>query len=320
MKQNILISVLIPTFNVEKFINQAIECIRVQSYSNFEIIVVDDCSTDQTYMILDDIKLSEPRLKLYRNEQNLGIVKTLNFALSKSKGDYIVRMDGDDLCHPLKFEKQLEFLLDNPDISLVGCDVYSIDENGRVLNEVKTAKTVECTKKLLKYVSPVLHIWMCKKEIYTILGGYRELGGSEDYDFLLRLDTMGYSFCNISFYGYSVRIRSGNTQTTRGLYQRKIVFYLRKLYRERLEDNSDSFNLKSRDKMTNSNFIFEKLHRASVKYTYEAMKCRSDKRYFMFLFYVIASMVSPFQIQSHFDNLMAKYYLYKFNRNQKEYI
>ncbi len=315
MQNNPLISVLIPTFNVDKFVQEAIECVSLQTYSNIEIIVVDDCSTDQTYTILEEIKKSEPRLILHQNNQNSGIVKTLNFALSLSKGDYIVRMDGDDLCDPLKFEKQLNYLLNNPDIALVGCDVYSIDENGEVLNEVKTSNNVYCTKRILRYVSPVLHIWMCKKEVYTILGGYRELGGSEDYDFLLRLDTMGYRFCNLPYYGYSVRIRSGNTQTTKGLYQRKIVFYLRQLYKERLVNNSDSFNLKNRDINTKTHFIFERLHQLSVKFTYKAMECRSKKKYICLFIYVIASTISPFQIQSYFDNLMAKYYLKKYNKH-----
>ncbi|MBP6128159.1 glycosyltransferase family 2 protein [Flavobacterium sp.] len=313
MSNNILISVLIPTYNVEKYIYDAIESVILQSHTNIEIIVVDDCSTDNTYSILQNISLIEPRLKLFRNDQNSGIVKTLNFALSIASGEYIVRMDGDDLSENLKFEKQIDFLLENPDVSLVGCNVFSIDENGKVLNKVRLANNVYCTKKLLNYVSPVLHIWMCKKEIYNILEGYRELGGSEDYDFLLRLNAKGYKFCNIPYYGYSVRIREGNTQTTKGLYQRKIVFYLKELYQERLIKGFDSFDLKTRDIKTKSSFIIEKIHQFSVKNTYKFMKNRSEKRYFIAILYLLSTFISPYQILFFKDILISKFILKKYN-------
>ncbi len=314
MEQTILISVLIPTYNVEKYIRSAINSVINQTYINFEIIVVDDGSSDQTFSILEEIKKNEPRLKLFKNEKNLGIVKTLNFGLSVSRGEYIVRMDGDDLCHPKKIEKQLDCLLKNENIALIGCDVMSIDENNNILNYIKTSHNVKCTKKTLNYISPVLHIWMCKKEIYNILGGYRELGGSEDYDFLLRLDNLGYTFYNLPFFGYSVRLRSGNTQTTRGLYQRKIVYYIRKLYEERKRcNNKDSFDIISRDKFTRSNRLIEKLHFIAVKNTYKALAYKGSGNYFMFIFFFILSLISPYQIRFYMENILVKYYLNKYN-------
>lgn len=313
MEQTILISVLIPTYNVEKYIQCAIECVVSQTYKNIEIIVVDDGSTDDTYSVLEKIKTFEPRLKLFRNDENLGIVKTLNFGLSVCVGEYIVRMDGDDLCDYTKFERQLNFLLNNKDIALIGCDVICIDENNEILNYVKLAHNIICTKKIINYVSPVMHIWMCKKEIYAILNGYRELGGSEDYDFLLRLDALGMSFYNLPFYGYSVRLRTGNTQTTKGLYQRRIVYYIRKLYNERLLNNNDSFNISDRDNFTKSNSLLEKMHNISVKYTYRALQYRGEKKHFMFLVSIIISLISPYQIRFYLENIIVKYRLRKYN-------
>lgn len=311
--KNILISVLMPTYNVVRFVEEAVNSILKQTYVNFEFIIVDDFSIDGTYEKLLELASGDPRIRLFRNNKNSGIVETLNFALSKSNGEYIVRMDGDDLCSPLKLEKQLFFLLNNENIALVGCDVICIDEHDTILNNVITSHTVKCTKKILKYVSPVLHIWMCKKEIYTILNGYRELGGSEDYDFLLRMDTFGYKFLNIPFFGYSVRLRSGNTQTTKGLYQRKIVYYIRRLYKERLINNFDSFNLVDRDKITKSNLILEKTHKLSINFTYKAIQCRGKEKYFMFVLYLLFSLVSPYQIQYYFENFLVKMYLKKYN-------
>jgi glycosyltransferase involved in cell wall biosynthesis len=314
MEKKTLISVLIPTYNVEKYIRSAINSVINQTYINFEIIVVDDGSSDQTFSILEEIKINEPRLKLFKNKKNLGIVKTLNFGLSVCKGEYIVRMDGDDLCHPKKFEKQLDYLLKNQNIALIGCDVMSIDEDNNILNYIKTSHNTQCTKKIINYISPVLHIWMCKKEIYDILGGYREVGGSEDYDFLLRLDNLGYNFYNLPFFGYSVRLRFGNTQTTRGLYQRKIVYYIRKLYKERMMcNNKDSFDIISRDKFTRSNKLIEKIHFIAVKNTYKALAYKGRGDYFMFILFFTVSLISPYQIRFYIENILVKYYLNKYN-------
>lgn len=310
-----LVSVLIPVYNVEKFIESAIQSISNQTYNNIEIIVVDDGSTDDTLLILEKIKLRETRLKLFKNDFNSGIVKTLNFGISKCKGDYIMRMDGDDLCDEQKVKKQLDFLIENPTIDLVGCNIYSIDEQNNKLNKIELSQNVSCTNRILLLTSPVLHIWMCKKEIYTALEGYRELGGSEDYDFLLRMKTMGYNFTNLPFYGYSVRIREGNSQTSNGLRQRKIVYYIRKLYKERImtKSNNDSLNEDDKNNYIKFSSFHQKLHNTSVKFTNKAMVCRMQKKYFLFIYYAILSCISPYQLMFFFESYYSKYLLKKLN-------
>ncbi|WFT52817.1 glycosyltransferase family 2 protein [Acinetobacter baumannii] len=106
-----LISVLIPVYNVEAFVKEAVSSICNQTYKNIEIIVVDDCSTDNTYNIVAELAIIDPRIRLYKNDKNSKIVKTLNFALEQAKGEFIARMDGDDISTPERLEKQLEFLL-----------------------------------------------------------------------------------------------------------------------------------------------------------------------------------------------------------------
>lgn len=122
-----LISVLIPVYNVEAFVKEAILSICNQSYKNIEIIVVDDCSTDNTYNIVAELVPNDARIKLFKNNKNSKIVKTLNFALEQSKGDFIARMDGDDISAPQRLEKQLNFLLKHPQYALVGSHVTTID-------------------------------------------------------------------------------------------------------------------------------------------------------------------------------------------------
>lgn len=308
------VGVLMPVFNVEEYIEKALYSILNQTFTNLEIIIIDDCSTDNTYEIVKKISVKDKRIKLFRNEFNQGIVKSLNFGLTKITSEFVVRMDGDDLCVPDKIEKQLEYLISNPHISLVGCDVLSIDENDNILNQIETAHTLECVDKIIKFSSPILHIWMCRKVIYDKLNGYRELGGSEDYDFLLRLKTEGYSFLNVPFYGYSVRIRTGNTQTTKGLSQRKIVYYIRKLYLQRLKFGVDDFSVESKERMLNSNSILIFLHNKSVYFTYKALKYRNRNAHIGFFYYFLMSLISPYQVLFYIENYLNKYYIKKFNK------
>lgn len=232
------ISVLIPAYNVEKYVEDAIRSIMNQTYTNLEIIIVDDCSDDNTYNILLRLKLEDCRIKLYRNNVNSKIVNTLNFALSKASGEFIARMDADDLAHPLKLEKQIEFLKNNSSISLVGCNYNVIDENSLQYNKSNLLLSPLFIRLGLPYISPVVHIWMTRKTIYDAVGFYR-IPGVEDYDFLLRLHKLGFKCANLGEYLYSVRVRKGNTLSSIGLIQLLSKRYVYKLFREK--SDLDSF-------------------------------------------------------------------------------
>ena len=97
MGKNNLISVVIPVYNAEKYLVASIDSVLSQSYKNFELIIVDDCSYDQTYLIAQKYQNNDSRVKLFRNKKHLGIGATLNYAISKTKGQYIARIDSDDV-------------------------------------------------------------------------------------------------------------------------------------------------------------------------------------------------------------------------------
>jgi len=113
-----MISVVMPVYNGKKYLNEAIDSILNQSYTDFEFIILNDGSTDQT----EDIILSydDPRIVYVKNEENLQIVKTLNKGIALAKGKYIARMDADDISFPDRFEKQITFLNKNPHIDILG--------------------------------------------------------------------------------------------------------------------------------------------------------------------------------------------------------
>lgn len=130
---NPLVSVIIPCYNTEKYIEQAVRSIMTQTYKNLEIIITDDCSKDSSYSILERLAAEDSRIKLFRNEQNMKIVKTLNFMIDQAHGKYIARMDADDISLPNRIEKQVSFLEENPDYGICGTNAWRINEKNKII-------------------------------------------------------------------------------------------------------------------------------------------------------------------------------------------
>lgn len=120
MKEDMLtVSVVMPTFNTAViYLQEAVESILNQTFQNFEFIIIDDASTNDSIAYLD--KLTDPRIRLLRNEKNLGITKSLNLGFRAAKGKYIARMDADDISVPDRFEKQVAFMESHPDVIVCG--------------------------------------------------------------------------------------------------------------------------------------------------------------------------------------------------------
>ena len=277
-----LVSVIIPVYNVEKFVEQAIVSIIDQTYKNLEIIVIDDGSSDITYQIVADLASQDPRIRLYKNERNLKIVKTLNRALSLAQGEYIARMDGDDISALDRIEKQVAFLESNPDYDLVGCSVIYIDENGMEIGRSVRVSDQKLLMKLTKYGALVHHpTWVARKSVYTKLDGYRELSGAEDYDFLLRMISAKLKYTNLgAYFGCFFRLdRSGNSLDSLGLRQQKITDYIYKLFVERKKTGVDSFSEENLKQATVTNIFLEKMYHFSLRFMYKAIKAKQNKNF-----------------------------------------
>lgn len=114
-----LISVIMPSFNTPvEMLSKAVDSVLGQTYRDFELIIIDDCSTDASVEYL--ASLQDERVKVIRNPRNLGITKSLNVGLSHARGQYIARMDSDDICLPERFEKQLAFMEAHPEVIVCG--------------------------------------------------------------------------------------------------------------------------------------------------------------------------------------------------------
>lgn len=125
-----LVSVVIGTYNGSKWIIRAVDSMLNQTYTNIEIIICDDCSTDNTYSLLQNQYGTNNRVKLVQNEQNLGLNHTLNHCIDVANGTYIARMDDDDYSHPDRIAKQVEFLNNHPEYVLVSTSNNYFDETG----------------------------------------------------------------------------------------------------------------------------------------------------------------------------------------------
>lgn len=225
-KKDDMISILMPTYNVAKYVEEAVKSILQQTYRDFELIIVDDCSTDGTYEILSKLAESDKRIVLSRNEVNSKICVTLNKAWQRARGEFIGRMDGDDISAPERFEVLKRFLDEHQDIDLVGSQAISIDENGNKLSYKKYLRTPAFIRRGNHFCSSISHIWLAKRKVYETLKGYRNIPYAEDYDFLLRGENRGFLFANVEEYVYSIRIRQGNTGFSEGLNQFKTKYYV----------------------------------------------------------------------------------------------
>lgn len=128
---NSILSIIMPVCNRENYIAASVKSILSQTFTNFEFIIVNDGSTDKTVEIIKSFK--DKRIQLIENNENKGIVYSRNRGLALAKGQYIGMFDSDDIAFPEKFEKQIQFLNNNPDIGMVGSWVKHIDEDGNIL-------------------------------------------------------------------------------------------------------------------------------------------------------------------------------------------
>lgn len=184
-----LISVVMSVYNSEKTVSQAIDSILNQTYSNIELLIMDDCSDDQTYEILKTYEKKYMFIKVFRNDKNIGLTKSLNSLIKKTKGSFIARQDGDDVSYKDRFEKQLNF------IEKYNLDACTTRSKTFPLNKLRPKFSYYLPLRLLIYYkNPFIHgSLMIKREIIINLGLYDErFYYSQDYK--LMKDLINYNY------------------------------------------------------------------------------------------------------------------------------
>ncbi|KKQ40653.1 MAG: Glycosyl transferase, family 2 [Candidatus Magasanikbacteria bacterium GW2011_GWA2_37_8] len=193
------VSITIAAYNCEKTISRAIESVLLQSYIDWELVIIDDYSSDNTRLIIEQYAKKDQRIHLLINENNLGIYKTRLKSLGVCKGDLIAVLDSDDIWSDSgKLKKQINFLKDNKDCVLVGGMAKVIDENEEEIGVViRQNKDEEIRKKILSSNQFVHSSVMFRKKVAESVGGYGEFSVGEDYDLFLRMGLKG-KFANLT--------------------------------------------------------------------------------------------------------------------------
>lgn len=182
-----VVSVLMAVHNNEKHIERAVRSILGQSFAAFEMIVIDDCSQDGSIEIIR--RLNDPRIRIERNAANIGLTASLVRGVAMARGEYIARIDADDIAYPDRLRTQMEFLRHRPDHGLVGSWFRFIDESGESIATIRVPVEDADIRPALRIGNQFAHsAVMFHRAGYDKVGGYRKFFRyAQDYDLFLRL-------------------------------------------------------------------------------------------------------------------------------------
>lgn len=202
---NRVVSIVLPVFNGERYLAQSVESILNQSYSNFELIVVNDCSTDRTEDIIQNFASIDSRIIYIKNEKNLKLPASLNRGFSIARGEYYTWTSDDNLYHQEAIEKMVRYLDNHPDYGMVACDYRTINAEGAVQ---ATAHVGDSDALVIK--NRVGACFMYRKHVAEEIGEYRtDLFLVEDYDYWLRIRRKyPIAFLHEPLYDYRVHEKS----------------------------------------------------------------------------------------------------------------
>ena len=221
---NDLVSIIMPSYNCGRFVRETIESVLAQTYTHWELLFVDDCSTDDTEVIVKSF--NDPRIRFFKNEKNRGAAVSRNYALKKSKGRWIAFLDSDDLWRPEKLEHQIRFMEENGcHFSYTGRDF--IDEDSRPLNKMVTGPKHITKRSMFNFC------WVgCLSVMYdtNVIGQIQIVDIKKNNDYALWLKVIKKADCyllneNLASY----RVRRGSISNLSYL---KLIKWHYRLFRE----------------------------------------------------------------------------------------
>lgn len=191
-KKQMEVSVVMCVYNGEAYLADSMESIVNQTFQDWELIVIDDGSTDGTLGILKEYAKRDNRIQVYQNEKNLRLQASLNKALSLAGGRYIVRMDADDICHRERFERQWKFMEDHPEISVSCCRNFTFNETEVRPRGLARRGDSDAVGAMLLFFCPVVHPAVIARGDVLRKWKYKETCTcTEDLDLWLRLTAAG---------------------------------------------------------------------------------------------------------------------------------
>ena len=207
------VTICMPAFNAGRFIRKAIDSLISQTFSNYELIIIDDGSYDRTWQIARQYANVDQRIRLFRNDTNQGLVYTRNRCIKMAKSPFIALADADDIFDPLRIERQMQFMNANPDVGVLGANVSFIDESGVPVREPSRLYLDDKKIRFFLMLGPCIWntVTMYRHDLLLDVGGYRQGfdSGAEDYDLWSRLLKVT-NFANLDMILASVHVHSSS--------------------------------------------------------------------------------------------------------------
>lgn len=241
-----MVSVILPVYNAQDYLKEAIESILIQSYHHFELIIIDDGSTDDSLMIIQ--RYDDARLKVIKNPKNMGLIYSLNLGLSICKGEYIARMDADDIAVINRFERQILFMENNPQVGVCGSWVQAF---GRVNSLVRLPVSNDNLKIKLLEKCPFYHSSvMLRKQVFNYYGIKYNPSFNHAEDYQLWADLSGKTdFYIIPEVLLKYRTHNKNISTVYNTIQKENSFNIRELLLYQILPDMASSDIKASIKM-----------------------------------------------------------------------
>ena len=243
---NPLVSIVMPTFNRANMIGMAIESVFRQIYQNWELLIIDNESTDNTCEIVKKYAEIDSRIKYHNVKKNIqgGIAHYLNYGINISNGKYVARLDDDDEWYaPDKLTKQVNFLEENDDYVIVGGGAIMVDKNRKEIFKFFKRETDTEIRNHALYANPFWHnTVLFRKDVVLKLGGYKEITFVEDWDLWLRMGRIGKLY-NFKEY-FALYMNAGqNRSTDNQKLTVKIILQYIKSYRNEYPNYTKAFIL-----------------------------------------------------------------------------
>ncbi|MHB8578569.1 MAG: FkbM family methyltransferase [Ignavibacteriaceae bacterium] len=246
-KLNQVVSVFMPVFNGEKYLSETLDSLLSQTFSNFELIIVDDGSTDKTWNIAHDYSKKDERIKVFSIEHR-GEVYARNFALTKisSSSEYLMNHDSDDISMPQKLEKLVAYLESNPEVDIVGSAAVYFDDQGQKLGQPPIEYDFHLIKQSFGRKNSIINsAALIRKRVYNKIGNYKEEFRSvDDYDFFSRALIAGFRLVNLKEILHKIRLHSNSIGSKRAETQKILADKISKYYEWSLnKKNNKNINL-----------------------------------------------------------------------------
>jgi glycosyltransferase involved in cell wall biosynthesis len=230
------VSIIMPAYNAELFIGEAIQSILNQSFTNFEFIIINDGSTDRTEEIINSFK--DSRILYFKNEINLNIVESLNLGIKLARGEYIARMDADDICEPERLERQYRYLVENK-LDIIGSWATNFSNKGDLGTE-KLPSDLNDLKFFTLFFSPLLH-----PTTFGLASVFKHYQYRKEYEFVEDLDLWvrclldNKSIGNVSYTLIKYRLTDNQITRRKSSYQKFLSNEIRGRYFSAMYVDSD---------------------------------------------------------------------------------